>query len=62
MKFELTLEEEKIVREWVENHKCTARNKSCCGGEITYSFTPTTIGTAVDASCICGQTLIVREL
>lgn len=38
MKFELT-EKEKMVQEWEVNHKCTVRNKSCCGGEITYSFT-----------------------
>ena len=62
MKFELSKEEEKMVREWEENHKCTERNKSCCGGEITYSFTPTSIGTAVDAVCVCGQSLTVREL
>ena len=62
MKFELSKEEEKMVHDWEESHKCTARNRSSCGGEITYSFTPTSIGTAVDAVCICGQTLAVREL
>ncbi len=62
MKFELSKEEEKMVEEWELSHKCTERNKSCCGGEITYSFTPTSIGTAVDATCVCGQTLTVREL
>lgn len=62
MKFELTRDEEKMVQEWEASHKCTVRNKSCCGGEITYSFTQTSIGTAVDVKCLCGETLTVREL
>ena len=52
MKFELSKEEEKMVRDWEETNKCNERNVSCCGGETTYHFTPTTIGTAVTVSCI----------
>ena len=62
MKFELSKDEEKMICDWETNHKCNARGKSCCGGEITYSFTPTSIGTAVVVQCICGETLTVREL
>ena len=62
MKFELNKEEEKMVCDWKEKHKCTERNVSCCGGETTYYFTPTFIGTAVTVSCVCGQTLTVGEI
>ena len=62
MKFELSKEEEQMVRDWEETHKCNERNVSCCGGETTYHFTPTSVGTAVDVTCICGQTLTVREI
>lgn len=62
MKFELSKDEEKLVRDWEVSHNCKERNKSCCGGEITFCFIPTSIGTAVDVQCICGATLTVREL
>ena len=62
MKFELNINEEKMLREWEENHKCRARGKSSCGGETTISFTPTGIGLAVEATCICGEKIDIREL
>ena len=62
MKFELTLEEEKMVRAWELSHRCTEPRKSYCEGKIRYSFTPTDIGTAVDVTCICGKKITIREL
>jgi len=62
IKFELSNEEERTLRKWEENHKCPLRSKSCCGGETTICFTPTSIGVAVDAKCICGAKIELREL
>jgi len=37
-------------------HKHNDVNKGAIGGHITYSFTPTSIGTAVTVECnICGK-------
>lgn len=58
--FCLTDEEYNIIEKWANTHECKFRkenraSKSCCGGEISVIFTPTTIGTAISASCICGK-------
>lgn len=62
MRFELNIEEIKKLREWEQNHKCSARGRSSCGGETTISFTPTSIGVAVEATCICSAKIEIREL
>lgn len=62
MKFELTIEEEKMLRTWEQNHKCSLRTKSCCGGETTISFTPTGIGLFIEATCLCGAQIDIRGL
>lgn len=58
--FCLTDEEYSAIKEWADTHECNCRSsnrpsKSCCGGEISVIFTPTTIGTAISARCICGK-------
>ena len=62
MKFELNMEEEKALKKWEETHTCNLRGKSCCGGETTVSFTATSLGMAVTASCICGAEIELREV
>ena len=59
--FSLTDEEYNMIADWANTHECTARygnrrSLSCCGGEISVTFTPTTIGTCISATCICGKT------
>ena len=62
--FTLTSDQYNAISKWADNHKCSCRHgnrpsKSCCGGEISYIFTPTTIGTAISAQCFCGQELVL---
>ena len=60
--FKLTDEQYELINKWADNHKCSCKNRSCCGGEISITFTPTTIGTEISAKCICGETIIVDDL
>lgn len=65
--FYLTDEEYKIIEEWANTHECSCRrgnraSRSCCGGEISITFTPTTIGTVISASCICGKEIELDNL
>lgn len=58
--FCLTDEEYDIIEKWANTHECSCRHgdrpsRSCSGGEISVTFTPTTIGTAISARCICGK-------
>ena len=65
--FKLTEEEYKTIEEWANTHECSCKHgnrssRSCCGGEISVIFTPTTIGTAVSARCICGDEIELDNL
>ena len=65
--FWLTDKEYNIIKEWANNHKCTCKqggkpSRSCCGGEISITFTPTTVGTTKSARCICGEVLQLDNL
>ena len=60
--FNLKPEEYDKIKKWANNHKCSCRcgdkaSLSCCGGEISITFTPTALGIAKSAHCICGETL-----
>ena len=60
--FCLTDEEYETVEKWANTHKCSCKygdrsSRSCCGGEISVIFTPTTVGTAKSVRCLCGQEL-----
>ena len=62
--FFLTDEEYSLIKDWADTHDCTCRcgdrpSRSCCGGEISITFTPTSIGTVISASCICGKTYTI---
>ena len=60
--FSLTDDEYEFVNRWEETHKCSCRGKSCCGGEMSITFTPTSIGTHISVKCVCGQEIEVREV
>jgi len=65
--FFITDEEYSLIKDWAETHECTSRcgnrpSRSCCGGEISIIFTPTTIGTAISARCICGKEYNLKNL
>ena len=60
--FTLTDEEYAQIEKWADTHDCACRHgkrpsRSCCGGEISVTFTPTSIGTFVSVECICGAKL-----
>ena len=60
--FKLNQKESEDATNWALTHNCTCKNKSCCGGEVSITFTPTSIGTAVELYCICGAKHTLREL
>lgn len=60
--FKLTDQEYELIELWSKTHDCTCRNKSCCGGEISVKFTPTTVGTFITAECVCGKKLNLDEI
>ena len=65
MRFELTEKEYQKYTEWADTHECKFRIKKewmskpmryvgPIGGEDTFCFTPTGLGTAVKVKCACG--------
>ena len=65
--FSLTDEQYNTIKNWAETHECRLRKKerassSCIGGEISVTFTPTSIGTYVAAHCSCGKELDLNNL
>lgn len=55
------------IREWQTSHNQEKHNSKkssfgVSGGQWTYLFTPTGIGTIVTVKCTCGDELCVREL
>lgn len=58
--FHLNDDEYDAIKNWAGTHDCKCRvgdrpSRSCCGGEISVIFTPTSIGTAISAKCVCGE-------
>ena len=60
--FKLSDEEYENLKKWAETHECGNRGMSCCGGEISITFTPTTIGTHISAKCVCGKEFEIAEI
>lgn len=60
--FSFDEEQSKKVNVWVNEHRgvCPAPLGSI-GGRITYSFTPTSLGTVERVTCACGAELDVTE-
>jgi len=54
--FELfSLKEIEKIKKFQEEHDCTIKGLGAIGGQYTYSFTPTNIGTVIKISCACGK-------
>lgn len=64
--FVLNEEEIKAIADWKENHNKEFHNgKPYCtaiGRTFSYTFTPTSIGSIGEITCICGQTFCFRDL
>ena len=59
MKFELFGKELEMFNDWDRKHKkvCELYNSStqpAIGGRLTFSFTPTGLGSAISVKCACG--------
>ena len=56
--FELNKNEKQKLAKWIEKHKkkCNTFNRY-----LTYSFTPTGIGTIVEVKCSCGKKVDVTD-
>lgn len=60
--FTLTDEEEIAAKTFKSNHKHSDVDKGTIGGHISYLFTPTSVGRAVDIRCnICGKTRSITD-
>ena len=66
--FSITEEEYQQIKEWNESHECKLKpkhgmNKYCgpIGGNLTLSFTPTSIGTFQKVKCCCGAELDLND-
>lgn len=59
--FKLTDEQHEESMAWIREHPCSQKNEygvrqsGAIGGAITFSFTPTLLGTVVRISCACGK-------
>ena len=52
-------DESEKINEWLKDHN---HYSGAVGGNITYSFTPTSIGIIGTVKCSCGKSLCFREL
>lgn len=52
--FTLDEAEEKRAVAFMKRHKHPGQNYGAIGGHITYSFTPTGLGTIIVIRCACG--------
>lgn len=57
-KFEISKQEKKNYKKWLEDHNKTCKffgeGGTTAGGRITFKFTPTGIGMGFAVECACG--------
>ena len=46
--------EQRLLEQWVLEHECPFIYGGAIGGSITYSLTPTQLGTVTKVTCACG--------
>ena len=57
LSFGIEGKEKEAVVQFCKEHRHSHGEVGAIGGSFTYSFTPTTIGTAVVVKCVCGAEL-----
>lgn len=63
--FVISEKEDQKISEWKQNHrlKHACSYGSCIGGEYSYAFSPTSIGTIGSVVCDrCGEEFVFRDL
>jgi hypothetical protein len=64
MNFELLEEEVEKYYNWLIEHNKTCpnfKNEGASGGRLTFSFTPTNLGTVTKVTCACGEELDLTD-
>lgn len=64
LKFVIDGKEAETYDAWRKKHDETCPKKGKCGaigGRMTYSFSPTTLGTTIEISCACGEKVNVTD-
>lgn len=59
--FTLDEAEEKRAAEFQELHRHKGENLGAIGGNISYMFTPTSLGTIAVILCACGHKLVLTD-
>lgn len=67
MKFVLSETEVQKIDEWLKEHDkacphASGRRQGAIGGRLTYSFTPTSLGTFSSVLCACGAREMITDL
>lgn len=63
--FSLDNSEEQAISEWRKQHNKERHPNAhfgAIGGELTYKFTPTSIGMIGEVFCICGEKFVFRSI
>jgi hypothetical protein len=63
--FALTEEEDKSVKKWQKAHNAEKHPDNyfgAIGGELTYSFVPTSLGVIGTVTCTCGEEFTFRDI
>jgi len=63
MSFELSEQENKILKKWLTKHDKKCRF-SCgiIGGRLTYIFNPTSLGCLITVQCGCGGKICLTDI
>ena len=63
MNFSLNEVEQAAADKWLKKHrkKCSLKNTGAIGGAISYEFTLTGIGMAIEVKCACGKSKNVTD-
>lgn len=59
MKFGLTTDQQKQLKDW--HNDCEA-DAGAIGGRVSYTFTPTGLGMCIKAQCMCGEEIDLTDV
>ena len=59
--FPISEKESESISNWIRSHNCPDANCKC-GSQLTYTFSPTSIGTFGEVQCSCGAKFEFRKV